>query len=342
MSKKIEKNLKAFFRDKTILVTGGTGSIGRQIVKKLTSCFPKKIIVFSKDDSKQYMMKNEYADHPEVAFALGDVRDASRVRQLVKGVDIIFHAAALKQVPTCEDNPFEAVQTNIIGGQHVIEAAIEHEVSHVVNISTDKAVSPTNAMGATKLISEKLFFQANESIQNQKTMFCSVRFGNVLGSRGSVIPIMLQQLLNEKPLTVTDPQMTRFFMSIEEAVSLTLQAAIMMKGGETFILKMESLQLADLLNAFHEYAAQINVASPEILVVGKRPGEKLHEELTFPHEADALFEHEQFYAILPRPNRHPSFQKVDLTNYTSNEAPLITKEKLFHIIEQLHHTHHKK
>ncbi|MCY7568519.1 SDR family NAD(P)-dependent oxidoreductase [Bacillus safensis] len=342
MSKQIETTLKTFFRDKTILVTGGTGSIGRQIVNKLTSCSPKKIIVFSKDDSKQYMMKNEYADHQEVAFALGDVRDASRVRQLVKGVDIIFHAAALKQVPTCEDNPFEAVQTNIIGGQHVIEAALEHEVSHVVNISTDKAVSPTNAMGATKLISEKLFFQANESIPNQKTRFCSVRFGNVLGSRGSVIPIMLQQLLNEKPLTVTDPHMTRFFMSIEEAVSLTLQAAIMMKGGETFILKMESLQLADLLKAFHEYAAQINAKSPDILVVGKRPGEKLHEELTFPHEADALFEHEQFYAILPRPHLHPAFQKVDLTNYTSKEAPLITKEKLFHIIEQLHRTHHKK
>lgn len=342
MSKQIETTLKTFFRDKTILVTGGTGSIGRQIVNKLTSCSPKKIIVFSKDDSKQYMMKNEYADHQEVAFALGDVRDASRVRQLVKGVDIIFHAAALKQVPTCEDNPFEAVQTNIIGGQHVIEAAIEHEVSHVVNISTDKAVSPTNAMGATKLISEKLFFQANESIPNKKTKFCSVRFGNVLGSRGSVIPIMLQQLLNEKPLTVTDPHMTRFFMSIEEAVSLTLQAAIMMKGGETFILKMESLQLADLLKAFHEYAAQINAKSPDILVVGKRPGEKLHEELTFPHEADALFEHEQFYAILPRPHLHPAFQKVDLTNYTSKEAPLITIEKLFHIIEQLHHTHHKK
>ncbi|WP_339207762.1 SDR family NAD(P)-dependent oxidoreductase [Bacillus sp. FSL R5-0432] len=342
MSNQIETTLKTFFRDKTILVTGGTGSIGRQIVNKLTSCSPKKVIVFSKDDSKQYMMKNEYADHPEVVFALGDVRDASRVRQLVKGVDIIFHAAALKQVPTCEDNPFEAVQTNIIGGQHVIEAALEHEVSHVVNISTDKAVSPTNAMGATKLISEKLFSQANESIPNQKTRFCSVRFGNVLGSRGSVIPIMLQQLLNEKPLTVTDPHMTRFFMSIEEAVSLTLQAAIMMKGGETFILKMESLQLADLLKAFHEYAAQINAKSPDILVVGKRPGEKLHEELTFPHEADALFEHEQFYAILPRPHLHPSFQKVDLTNYTSKEAPLITKEKLFTIIEQLHHTHHKK
>ncbi|KPN15318.1 capsule biosynthesis protein CapD [Bacillus australimaris] len=342
MSKQIETTLKTFFRDKTILVTGGTGSIGRQIVNKLTDCSPKKIIVFSKDDSKQYMMKQEYEDHPEVVFALGDVRDASRVRQLVKGVDIIFHAAALKQVPTCEDNPFEAVQTNIIGGQHVIEAAIEHEVSHVVNISTDKAVSPTNAMGATKLISEKLFFQANESIPNQKTMFCSVRFGNVLGSRGSVIPIMLQQLLNEKPLTVTDPHMTRFFMSIEEAVSLTLQAAIMMKGGETFILKMESLQLADLLKAFHEYATQIKAKSPNILVVGKRPGEKLHEELTFPHEADALFEHDQFYAILPRPHLHPSFQKIDLTNYTSNEAPLITKEKLFHIIKQLHHTHHKK
>ncbi|APT49911.1 MULTISPECIES: SDR family NAD(P)-dependent oxidoreductase [Bacillus] len=342
MSNQIETTLKTFFRDKTILVTGGTGSIGRQIVNKLTSCSPKKVIVFSKDDSKQYMMKNEYADHPNVVFALGDVRDASRVKQLVKGVDIIFHAAALKQVPTCEDNPFEAVQTNIIGGQHVIEAALEHEVSHVVNISTDKAVSPTNAMGATKLISEKLFSQANESIPNQKTRFCSVRFGNVLGSRGSVIPIMLQQLLNEKPLTVTDPHMTRFFMSIEEAVSLTLQAAIMMKGGETFILKMESLQLADLLKAFHEYAAQINAKSPDVLVVGKRPGEKLHEELTFPHEADALFEHEQFYAILPRPHLHPAFQKVDLTNYTSKEAPLITKEKLFHIIEQLHHTHHKK
>lgn len=141
MSKQIETSLKTFFRDKIILVTGGTGSIGRQIVKKLTACSPKKVIVFSKDDSKQYMMKNEYAAHPEVVFALGDVRDASRVRQLVKGVDIIFHAAALKQVPTCEDNPFEAVQTNIIGGQHVIEAALEHEVSHVVNISTDKAVN---------------------------------------------------------------------------------------------------------------------------------------------------------------------------------------------------------
>ncbi|MEI4788795.1 SDR family NAD(P)-dependent oxidoreductase [Bacillus sp. FJAT-53060] len=342
MSKQIETCMKTFFRDKTILVTGGTGSIGRQIVKKLTACSPKKIIVFSKDDSKQYMMKNEYVEHPEVVFALGDVRDDRRVKHLVKGVDIIFHAAALKQVPTCEDNPFEAVQTNIIGGQHVIEAAIEHEVSHVVNISTDKAVAPTNAMGATKLISEKLFFQANESIPNRKTMFCSVRFGNVLGSRGSVIPIMLQQLLNDKPLTVTDPNMTRFFMSIEEAVDLTLEAAIMMKGGETFILKMESLQLADLIKAFHEYARQINAKVPDILVVGKRPGEKLHEELTFPHEADALFEHEQFYAILPRPHQHPAFQKVDLTNYTSNQAPLITKAKLFHIIEQLHHTHHKK
>ncbi|MFJ5963105.1 SDR family NAD(P)-dependent oxidoreductase [Bacillus sp. NPDC093026] len=342
MSKQIKTSMKTFFRDKTILVTGGTGSIGRQIVKKLTTCSPKKMIVFSKDDSKQYMMKNEYAEHPEVVFALGDIRDASRVRQLVKGVDIIFHAAALKQVPTCEDNPFEAVQTNIIGGQHVIEAAIEHEVSHVVNISTDKAVAPTNAMGATKLISEKLFFQANESIPNQKTKFCSVRFGNVLGSRGSVIPIMLEQLLKGKPLTVTDPVMTRFFMSIEEAVSLTIEAAMMMKGGETFILKMESLQLADLLKAFHKYAEQIKVAVPDILVVGKRPGEKLHEELTFPHEAETLYEYEQFYAILPKPDLHPTFQKVELTNYTSKEAPLITKAKLFHIIEQLHHTHHKK
>ncbi|MFS0656715.1 SDR family NAD(P)-dependent oxidoreductase [Bacillus sp. 179-C3.3 HS] len=342
MSKQIEMSVKSFFRDKTILVTGGTGSIGRQIVKTLTTCSPKKIIVFSKDDSKQYMMKNEYATHPEVVFALGDVRDANRVRQLVKGVDIIFHAAALKQVPTCEDNPFEAVQTNIIGGQHIIEAALEHEVRHVVNISTDKAVAPTNAMGATKLISEKLFFQANESISNQHTSFCSVRFGNVLGSRGSVIPIMLQQLLNEKPLTVTDTAMTRFFMSIEEAVSLTLEAAIMMQGGETFILKMESLQLADLLTAFQEYAAQINVKAPEILVIGKRPGEKLHEELTFPFEAEHLFEYEQFYAILPRPHLHPDFQKVHLPHYTSNEAPLITKAKLFHIIEQLHQTHHKK
>ncbi|MGE6629709.1 SDR family NAD(P)-dependent oxidoreductase [Bacillus sp. NPDC077027] len=342
MSKQTESSLKTFFHNKTILVTGGTGSIGRQIVKKLTTFSPKKIIVFSKDDSKQYIMKNEYADEKQVVFALGDVRDAKRVKQLVKGVDIIFHAAALKQVPTCEDNPFEAVQTNIVGGQNVIEAAIEYEVSHVVNISTDKAVAPTNVMGATKLLSEKLFHQANESIQNQKTKCCSVRFGNVLGSRGSVIPIMLDQLLKENPLTVTDPAMTRFFMSIEEAVSLTIEAARMMRGGETFIFKMESLQLDDLLKAFNDYADQIHVPKPSIHVVGRRPGEKLHEELTFPHEIDTLYEYDQFYAILPEPQLHPAFKKVKLTNYTSKEAPLITKGKLFKIIQYLHHKHHQK
>ncbi|MDN0190324.1 nucleoside-diphosphate sugar epimerase/dehydratase [Bacillus stercoris] len=336
MPKQQTAELKPFFHNKTVLVTGGTGSIGSQIVKRLLLLTPKQVIVFSKDDSKQYVMSQKYAEDKRLFFVLGDVRDHRRVNQVMKGVDIVFHAAALKQVPTCEDHPFEAIQTNLIGGQNVVEAALLHRVQHVINISTDKAVSPVNTMGATKLLSEKLFHQANRHVQNKGTVFCSVRFGNVLGSRGSVIPILFEQMMEGQPLTITDKNMTRFFMSIDDAATLTLQSAAITKGGETFIFKMESLKLEELIHGFEEYASQHGLPRPAAVEVGKRPGEKLHEELTSPHEIESLYEWGNLYAILPEPEKHPDFRKVNLPGYQSDQAPLITKERIAQIIEDLH------
>ncbi len=336
MPKQQAVELQPFFHDKTVLVTGGTGSIGSQIVKRLLLLTPKEVIVFSKDDSKQYVMKQKYADEQRLSFVLGDVRDYRRVNQVMKGVDIVFHTAALKQVPTCEDNPFEAIQTNLIGGQNVAEAALLQEVTHVINISTDKAVSPVNTMGATKLLSEKLFHQANHHVQNRGTVFCSARFGNVLGSRGSVIPILFEQLMAGGPLTITDKNMTRFFMSIDDAATLTLQSAAITKGGETFIFKMESLRLEELLHGFEEYAFRHGLPRPAAVEVGKRPGEKLHEELTSRHETESLYEWGNLYAILPEPAKHPEFRKVNLPRYQSDQAPLITKDTIVKIIERLH------
>ncbi|WP_286174434.1 polysaccharide biosynthesis protein [Pseudomonas sp. ISL-88] len=185
-------------------------------------------------------------------------------------------------------------------------------------------------------MSEKLFHQANHHVQNRGTVFCSVRFGNVLGSRGSVIPILFAQMMAGGPLTITDKNMTRFFMSIDDAATLTLQSAAITKGGETFIFKMESLMLEELLHGFEEYAAQHGLPRPAAVEVGKRPGEKLHEELISPHETESLYEWGNLYAILPDPAKHPEFKKVGLTGYQSDQAPLITKDRIAKIIESLH------
>lgn len=305
------ESLQQFYEHKNILVTGGTGSIGSQIVASLLRYKPKQIIIFNKDDSKQYLMKQRYRDHPAISFCLGDIRDFEKVEYVCRGIDIVFHTAALKQVPICEENPFEAIKTNIIGSENLIRASIRNKVKKVVNISTDKAINPTNTMGATKYLSEKLFRQANQMLNNESTQLCSVRFGNVIGSRGSVIPIFMSQLKSNQPLTITHPEMTRFFMTIEEAAALTLKAAYYCHIGETFILKMKSLQISELLKAMENYCLNEKLPLPKTKTIGIRAGEKLHEELMSLQEISHALEDEELYVVPAKPvKQYFHFQKV--------------------------------
>ncbi|MFD2670550.1 SDR family NAD(P)-dependent oxidoreductase [Marinicrinis sediminis] len=329
--------LKLFLRNQQVLVTGGTGSIGREIVASLLKHGARKIVIFNKDDSKQYLLKQTYAGLPHVHFLLGDIRDYERVEFATRGMDLIFHAAALKQVPICEEHPFEAVKTNVLGSEHIIRASIVNQVHKVVNISTDKAVNPTNTMGASKLLAEKLFSQANQMLHPSRTRFCSVRFGNVLGSRGSVIPLFLHQVKAHKPLTVTDSRMTRFFMSIHQAAYLTLKAALYCSGGETFILKMESLRLSDLCKAMSLFCKQEQLPEPHVQVIGVRPGEKLHEELLSVKEVRHLFEDEELYVVYPpglqqKDSQH--FKPSAIQDYRSDQIQPATPRKLLAILNQ--------
>ncbi|PEY36299.1 capsule biosynthesis protein CapD [Bacillus cereus] len=324
--------MKDYYRDKSILVTGGTGSIGRKIVEELLSFSPEKIIVFSKDESKQYFMKRKF-NLKKLHFILGDMREYSSVEYATRNIDIVFHVAALKHVSMCEENPYEAVKTNIIGAQNLIDACIVNQVKKVINISTDKAVNPTNTMGATKLITEKLFKQANKKLNNDNSMFCSVRFGNVLGSRGSVIPLLLEQLKENRPLTITDPDMTRFFMSISDAVKLTLKAGVYSNGGETFILKMKALRLKDLVSAIKELAADRGLNPIKIVNIGIQPGEKLYEELIYEHEMNNVYEKEEFYIIQPASLTH--LTKASINSYRSDNRSFYEKDDLKKIIIDL-------
>lgn len=291
--------IQDYFKKKVILVTGGTGSIGQRIVSSLLKYEPKKIIIFNKDDSKQYLMKQNYFKCPNVDFILGDIRDYDSVEYATRGIDIIFHAAALKQVPICEEHPFEAIQTNVLGSENVIRASIFNKVKKVINVSTDKAVNPTNTLGVTKLLSEKLFYNANLLLNNNHTIFCSVRFGNVINSRGSVIPLFIDQAKVGKPITVTDPKMTRFIMSISDAANLTLKSAYYSQGGETFIFKMQSLEILKLAETIKKYYKRKGINSPPVKSIGIRTGEKLYEELICFNEKERVVEDKELYVVLP-------------------------------------------
>ncbi|WP_411334738.1 SDR family NAD(P)-dependent oxidoreductase [Metabacillus indicus] len=316
-------------------MTGGTGSIGSQIVRELVNYSPAKIIVFSKDDSKQYLMKQALRDYSNIYYLIGDIRDYRRVEYICTNVDFIFHTAALKQVPACEDNPDEAIKTNLLGCINLIEAALKNHVKKVINISTDKAVNPTNTMGATKLLSEKLFHQANMKLNNHGTTFSSVRFGNVLGSRGSVIPLLFDQLMSRQPLTITDLGMTRFFMSIQEAVQLTIKACAYSDGGETYILKMKALKLSDLVDGLKQYAKDHQLTEPEIAIIGARKGEKLYEELASEHELQNVYENDQMFAISHIPPNNGSFKKASLTDYRSDKVKTISHLEMMEIFKDL-------
>lgn len=296
MDKKAQKNLK----DKVILVTGGTGSIGSAIIREIIKYKPKQIRIFSRDETKQFFLQHELERMSlknRVRFLIGDIRDKERLDKAFGGVDIVFHTAALKHVPFCEYNPFEAIKTNIYGTQNVIDLAIKNSVKKVIAISTDKAVYPTSIMGTTKLLMEKMILSTRWYLYNSQTKFSVVRFGNVLNSRGSVLPLWSSQLKSGQPLTITDPKMTRYFMTIKEAVKLIIQAAAIMLGQEIFILKMPKISIGDLATEFiknKKIKKEI-----KIKITGQRDGEKLHEELFTEAEREFLIELKDMYILIP-------------------------------------------
>ncbi len=274
---------------KVVLVTGGTGSFGKKFIRKALETDVKKVIVFSRDELKQYEMAQEFTDS-RIRFFIGDVRDKERLYRAFDGVDIVIHAAALKHVGACEYNPFEAVKTNINGAQNIIEAAIDRGVEKVIALSTDKASSPVNLYGATKLVSDKLFVAGNSYVGVKNTKFSVVRYGNVVGSRGSVVPFF-QKMRETGKLPITDDRMTRFWITLEQGVQFVLDNLERMHGGEIFIPKIPSMKVTDLALAI----------GPECKteIVGIRPGEKLHEAMITEDDARHTLEYDSYYVIQP-------------------------------------------
>ena len=326
--------------NKSILVTGGTGSFGKRFIKTvLESNQPKKLIVYSRDEFKQFEMQQEFPQVPDgiMRYFIGDVRDLPRLKTAMENVDIVIHSAALKQVPTTEYNPFEAVKTNVIGGQNVIDAAISMGVQKVIALSTDKAAAPINLYGATKLTSDKLFIAANYYSGSHRIKFSVVRYGNVLGSRGSVIPFFLNQQ-KTGVLTITDERMTRFNICLQEGVDFVLKSLDRMWGGEIFVPKIPSYNILDLAKAI----------APEVphIVIGIRPGEKLHEEMITQTDSLNTIEFENYFVILPsvelwnvekfkvESNGQPGEKCEDGFAYNSGKNPhFLTVEDLKRLID---------
>ncbi|RLL89225.1 UDP-glucose 4-epimerase [Petrotoga sp. HKA.pet.4.5] len=323
------------FKDKTLLVTGGTGTFGNAVVRRFLNTDIKEIRIFSRDEKKQDDMRRFYKND-KLKFFIGDVRDIQSVRNAMYGVDYVFQAAALKQVPSCEFFPLEAVKTNILGTENVLTVAIEFGVKKVVCLSTDKAVYPINAMGMSKALMEKIFVAKSRTVEQDKTLICGTRYGNVMASRGSVIPLFVQQIKNGKPLTVTNPDMTRFLMSIEEAVDLVLYAFQNGNQGDRFVKKSPSAKIGDLAQAMKEIFEVEN----EIKIIGTRHGEKMHETLLTKEEHLVSEDLGDFYRI-PADTRDLNYEKYfeegtfDLSKYVdyrSDNTTILnveqTKEKL--------------
>ncbi len=312
--------LNTFYKDKAILVTGGCGSIGSNLVRRLLEFDPRVIRIFDNNEAGLYELEQDLQSN-KIRPLIGDLRSKRRLKRAVEGVDILFHAAALKHVPLCEYNAFEAVQTNVNGTQNVIDAALDHEIDRFMLISTDKAVNPRNVMGATKLLAERLTVSANFYKGSRKTAFSCVRFGNVLNSRGSVVPLFAKQIREHRCITITDTSMTRFVMSVSQAVELILKATMRMRGGEIFVLKMPAVNITDLARAvIEELGPSCGVAPEDVAIkcVGRRPGEKMHEELMTDDEAEYATEMNGLYVIeLGNPNAQTEGSKANYTSYFS-------------------------
>jgi UDP-N-acetylglucosamine 4,6-dehydratase/5-epimerase len=329
------------FDGRKILITGGTGSLGQALTKRLLKSNVDTIRIFSRNESKQVEMESKFNDE-RIRFLLGDIRDYERLLMAVEDIDYVFHAAALKHVPKIEYNPFESIKTNVIGSQNVINACLKSNVKKVIGIGTDKAVSPLNTYGATKLLMEKLFVSANNYLDSEKhnTKFIAVRYGNVLGSSGSVIPKFIDQLKSKNKITITDPQMTRFSLTMDEALSFILQATEIGQGSEIFVPKMRAYTIMDIKDAltdiFGDYGKEI---------IGVRSGEKIHETLINGDEIKFSWEYNDMYMITsplyPMFNpdiitkTHDKIKKIyDFDKYSSDSVDKITKNELKQIIEK--------
>lgn len=295
--------MSSMYKGKKILITGGTGTIGQHLTRRLLQEEPEVIRVFSRDEYKQFEMAQDFNKYSsKLRFLIGDVRDQLRLIRAMEDIDYVFHCAAMKHVPACEYNPFEAVQTNVMGTQNVIQAALENKVKKVLFTSTDKAISPTNTYGATKLTAERLISAAEFHKGPKSTIFSSVRFGNVMGSRGSVIPLFKKQILEQRKITLTDPNMLRYMMTPSQAIELILEANESATGGEVFVLKMPLVRMGDLAEVvIGEIKAQYGITEQiSIEEIGLRPGEKQFEELMTDDEASIAFEKEDMYVITPQ------------------------------------------
>ena len=331
--------------NKTILITGGTGSFGKEFIKQtLKNYKPKKIIIFSRDELKQYELKKLFSEKQLklLRFFIGDVRDTERVSQAFNKVDVVVHAAALKQVDTAEYNPLETIKTNITGAENVILASLKNNIEKVLALSTDKASSPINLYGATKLASDKLFINANNMAGGMRTTFSVLRYGNVMSSRGSVIPYFQKLSRDKKVFPVTDKFMTRFTLTLEESVKFSFSAIKKMIGGEVFIPKISSYKILDLVKAIDPYA--------KIKIVGRRPGEKLHEELISNIDATYTLDLNEFYIITPYQNmtrwkkenfmkhnniKNLNFCKKDFSYTSNNNKSFLSVNSLKKILSNL-------
>ncbi len=291
------------FKNKTLLITGGTGSFGNAVMKRFLDTDIKEIRIFSRDEKKQDDMRHIY-NNDKIKYYIGDVRDLPSIKNAIHGVDYIFHAAALKQVPSCEFFPLEAVKTNVLGTDNVLTAAIEGEVKKVICLSTDKAAYPINAMGISKAMMEKVFVAKSKTVDPEKTLICGTRYGNVMASRGSVIPLFVEQIKTGQPLTVTDPNMTRFLMSLEEAVDLVLYAFNHAKNGDIMVQKAPASTIIDLAVAVKELFRADN----EIKIIGTRHGEKLYETLLTKEEFVSAVDMGDFYRV-PADKRDLNYDK---------------------------------
>jgi len=332
--------MESFLNKKRVLVTGACGTVGRELVRQLSEEFKvKELIALDNNESEIFFLEQKYSKHTNSNFYLGDVRDFEKLSRKMKQIDIVFHTAAFKHIILCERSPFEAVQTNIIGVQNVISAAYDNKVERVVFTSSDKAVNPTSVMGTSKLMGERLMTAANSNIREEGTLFTSTRFGNVLGSRGSVIPIFREQIRKGGPVTLTDPKMTRFIMSITEAVRLVIESAYISLGGEVFITKMPVIRIEDLAEVMIQELAPAYGHSPgniQIEIIGAKPGEKMYEELMNEEETRRALELKRYFAVKPalsRRYRNVNYKYAGILSKTitnpynsNNEAPLSKKE----------------
>lgn len=330
-------------KNKSILVTGACGTVGSELVKALLTneeYQPSSVIGIDNNESELFFIDQLYLDDTKASFYLADIRDRDVLTRLMQDIDIVFHVAALKHVILCERSPHEAVQTNILGCENIIYAAEANNVEKVIFTSSDKAVNPTNVMGTSKLMGERLMTAANGSSKKSDTIFASTRFGNVLGSNGSVIPIFKQQIKSGGPISLTDPEMTRFVMTVEESVRLVIDSAKQAKGGEVFITKMPVLNILDMAKVMIELLAEQYGYKPEdilIDVIGSKPGEKLYEELMSDEETRRAIELEQYFSVLPAFrgfHRNIEYKYDDVVNeivddpYVSSEAKMMMHSEI--------------